>query len=118
LVQTVTLLGLALLPDTAPLVLVLVLFILHGTGAGLSLAGLHRAALGKIVADRLGLASGLYGMIRFGGMVTGVALVGVLLEAGLNYYADPLPAYQVSYAFTAVAALTGALVVWFMREEQ
>jgi MFS family permease len=117
LVQTVTLLGLALLPDTVPLLLVLVLFTLHGTGAGLSLAGLHRSALGKILPERLGLASGLYGMIRFGGMVTGVALVGVLLEAGLNYYADPLPAYQVSYAFTAMAALTGALVVWFLREE-
>ena len=118
LVQTVTLLGLALLPNKVPLVVVLVLFTFHGAGAGLSLAGLHRTALGKISTGRLGLASGLYGMIRFGGMVTGVALVGVLLEAGLNYYTDPLPAYQLSYAFTAMAALAGALAGWFLREEQ
>jgi MFS family permease len=112
--QSLTLLGLALLPGSASLGWVLVLFSLHGLAAGLSLAGLHRAAMGNVPPSELGIASGVYGMIRFGGMVTGVALVGVMLQSGLEQFSTPLPAYQLGYALTAAAAALGVGISWLL----
>ena len=77
---------------------------------------MHRAAMGNINTAQLGIASGLYGMIRFGGMVIGVALVGVLLEAGLRYFDTPLPAYRMAFISIAVVALLGVVATRYLTE--
>ena len=115
-VQTVILLTLARVPDTAMLSVVVFLILLYGLGAGVSLAPMHRSAMRDVDPEQMGLASGLYGMIRFGGMVMGVALIGVVLDAGLAYFDLPLPAYQICYAFTAVVSLLGVFLASQLKE--
>lgn len=92
------------------------LLVLQGLGAGLSLAALHRSAMGRVKKTQLGAASGLYGMIRASGMVIGIALVGVLLRTSLNRLSDPLMAYQISFGFIAGAAWLGAILGTQLKE--
>ena len=72
--------------------------------------------MGQVDKTQLGAASGLYGMIRASGMVTGIALVGVLLRTCLNRLSDPLTAYQISFAFIAAAALLVAVLSSQIKE--
>ncbi len=82
--QGLALVVLALLSPVAPLWLAVAVLMSHGLAAGLSLAALHRAALGDVPIERVGAAAGLYSMVRFSGSVVGSALVGVLLQSGLE----------------------------------
>ncbi len=100
----------SLLPGTAALVLVVAGLVFHGLGAGMALAPLHRAAMGQVPQVQMGVAAGLYSMIRFGGTVLGTALGSVLLQQGLDRGLAPIDAYHLVFGFLAAVALSGVLV--------
>lgn len=104
------------LSDTASLGLVIAGLVGHGLGAGLSLAALHRSALNKIPSEQTGIAAGLYSMIRFGGIVLGVALGGVVLQFGLDQALPLIEAYRMVFWFVAGVASLGIVLGWGLRE--
>lgn len=80
---------------------------LHGLGVGFMLAALHQAAMQDVSDDEVGVAAGLYSMIRFVGMATGTALSGVLLQ---RYFDQALPlvdAYRATYLVFTVSGICG-----------
>lgn len=107
---------LASFPASASIWLILMAAMGHGLLIGLSLAPLHRAAMQRISEGEVGMAAGLYSMIRFAGQILGTAIAGVLLQRGLLRFAAPIEAYQaVFWAFAGVAMLATA-VAWRIRE--
>ena len=85
---------------------------MHGLGAGLALASLHRTSMSQIPSEQIGLAAGLYSMIRFSGTVLGVALGGAMLQYGLNQPLAVIEAYQFAFWFIAAIALSGVVIAW------
>ncbi len=116
-VQAATMIYLALLPPHLSLAWFVAGVVVHGLGAGLSLAALHRAALGQVPSERMGIAAGLYSMSRFTGSSVGAALSGVLIHQGLNRGLLPLDAYQIVFKVLAVVAILGAILVGLRLEE-
>lgn len=91
--------------------LIVSLLFLFGSGGGLMLASLHRAALNDVPDPQLGAASGLYSMIRFIGSAFGAAFGGILLQ----FYLDqPELAIAIAYRNVffgyAIFCLFGALI--------
>jgi MFS family permease len=105
----------ALLPGPVSLIWIVAGFVGHGLGAGLSLAALHRTALGESTADQLGASAGVYSMTRFGGMMLSTTFAGVILQAGLDRNMIPLDAYQAVFGFMAVVGLFGVLLASRLR---
>ena len=105
----------SLLPDSIPLGCIVLGLAGHGLGAGLTLAAFHRGAMGRISQEQLGVAAGLYGMIRFGVGALGVALGGVLLQYGLNHSFLTIDAYQLVFRFIAVIAFFGVVIAWRLK---
>lgn len=108
--QAAVMIYFAILPQTAAIWLIMIGIALNGLAAGLSMAALNRAALSNISEDQKGVAAGLFGMIRAGGFVIGTALVGVVLQNGLDRMPAPIMAYQMTYWFVAGVALLGTIV--------
>jgi EmrB/QacA subfamily drug resistance transporter len=108
--QAVVMIYFAFLPQTVTIWLIMMGVALNGLAAGLSMAALNRAAMSDIAEDQKGLAAGLFGMIRASGFVFGTALVGVVLQNGLDRMSAPIMAYQVAYLFVAGVALLGTIV--------
>lgn len=90
----------------------------HGLGVGLMLAALHRAAIQDVTDKQIGIAAGLYSMIRFVGMATGTALAGVLLQNYFNQAMPLLEAYQGTFRFFAGSAALGMIVAAFWLRGQ
>jgi MFS family permease len=109
-VQGAVMVAFALLPAGLPTTVAIALAVVHGLGAGASLAPLHRAALGHIDPDQAGSAAGMYSMIRFGGLMLGTALCGVVLQFGLDWGLLTLQAYQLVFWMVAVVALLAMVV--------
>ena len=109
-IQAAFMIFFALLPGSASLLFVAAGLLGHGLGAGLSLAALHRTSMSKIAPEQNGQAAGIYSMIRFGGILMGSALGGVLLQQA-QLRADSVgAAYQmVFWAFVAAAVLGAAI---------
>lgn len=114
-VQTIVMAYFALLPGGRSLVWIVAGTVTHGLGAGLSLAPLHRTALGSIDSEHAGSAAGVYSMMRFAGSMLATALAGVILQSGLDRGLDTLDAYQMVFAVLAVAGLLGALCASRLR---
>lgn len=110
--------GLALLPVSAPLWILFVAVALHGLIIGLSLAPLHRSAMQGIDEAETGMAAGLYSMIRFAGQILGTALAGVLLQRGLDALLPPLAAYQSVFWLHVAVALVATVAGLGIRERQ
>jgi len=106
-VQVCVMVYFAALPQSAPIWLILVGLLSNGLGGGLSMAALHRAAMDRITSEQMGVAAGLYSMSRFVGTVFGTALVGVVLQYGLNTRSLPIQAYQGTFLFIASVGLVG-----------
>lgn len=104
------------LSPTAPLWLIIVAAMGHGLLIGLSLAPLHRAAMQRIDKEEVGMAAGLYSMIRFAGQILGTAIAGVLLQRGLERLPAPIDAYQSVFWTFAAVALVATVVGWQLRE--
>jgi EmrB/QacA subfamily drug resistance transporter len=115
-IQVGVIAGLALLPAAAPLWLIAAGLIGHGLSAGLSLAALHRASVGKVSAAQAGTAAGLYSMVRFMGTILGPALSGVLLQQGLDRAWLPIAAYQMAFWLIAGIVSVGILLGWGLQE--
>lgn len=109
-VQLVMMIYFALLPAAAPLWLVILGLILHGLGSGVSLAAFHRSSMSKIAQTQMGGAAGLYSMIRFGGTVLGIALIGVVLQQGLETTPVVVEAYQRVFWVVAGVAFLGVML--------
>jgi predicted MFS family arabinose efflux permease len=107
---------LGLLPGTAALSLIVAGLVVHGLGAGVYLAALHRSAMSRIDQDQIGVAAGLYSMIRFGGRTLGAVLGGVLLQQGLDRALPVVAVYQMLFWFIAGVSLLGAVIGWGLRE--
>jgi EmrB/QacA subfamily drug resistance transporter len=105
----------AWLPEAVPLGLIAAGLLIHGLGAGFALASLHRTSMGKILPKQLGMAAGLYSMIRFGGSTLGVALAGVVLQYGLNQSIPVIEAYQTVFWCIAGIALAGVIIAWHLK---
>jgi predicted MFS family arabinose efflux permease len=108
--QAVVAVLLCLLPESAPLWIVVLVLVLYGLGNGFALASLHHAALVGIPEAQIGQASGLYSMLRFFGSVVGSALAGVVLAVLLDRGLGALRAYQYGFLAFGAVALLGALV--------
>lgn len=107
---------LANLSTDAPLWIIIAVAMAHGFLIGLSLAPLHRAALQRVDKDEVGMAAGLYSMIRFAGQILGTAIAGVLLQRGLERLPAPIDAYQAVFWTFAGVALVATLIGWQLRE--
>lgn len=106
----------AWLPETVHLKLIAAGLVVHGLGAGLALASLHRVSMSKIPPEQVGMAAGLYSMVRFGLGTLGVALAGVVLQYGLNQSIPVIEAYQFTFWLIAGIALSGIVIAWYLRE--
>jgi EmrB/QacA subfamily drug resistance transporter len=106
----------ACLPATAPPIFVGVGLAIHGLGAGLALASLHRTSLRTTPPEHVGMAAGLYSMIRFGVSALGVALAGVILQYGLSQFPSAIQAYQFVFWCIAAFALLGIIIAWHLKE--
>ena len=104
------LVGLANLPATVPVVLVIGVVFLLGMGAGLSLAVLSNVVMSDVPQAQSGAAAGLFSMIRFSGSIIGTTLAGVLLRQALGFSGFPVGAYQIVFGAVAVVAVIGALL--------
>jgi EmrB/QacA subfamily drug resistance transporter len=109
-IQTGAIASLAVLPATAPLWAVALGLAIHGLSAGLSLAALHRASLGKVPPEKTGIAAGLYGLVRFAGTMLGPALGGILLQWGLDQGFLPVLAYQLVFWLMAGVVFLGVVI--------
>jgi MFS family permease len=115
--QVLTAVAFFLLPGELPLGVMALILAFYGAGSGFSLAALHRASLAPIPDAQLGAASGLYGMLRFLGGITGSALAGVVLQHFFNQALPALAAYQYTFLFFAGAGLLGAAAGFLMLED-
>jgi MFS family permease len=104
------------LPETTPFWALALILAYHGLGAGFVLAALHRAALGSISEAQMGLAAGIYSMIRFAGVVIGTALAGVILQHYFNLAVPLVEAYQVVFLVFASFAFVGVILGLGLRE--
>ena len=104
------------MPAATPLWLLGAVLALYGLGVGLMLSVLHHAALGKVPANNLGAASGLYAMLRFLGVVIGTALAGVILQHSLDRSLPTIAAYQNAFLFLTAFVVAGLLVAFRLRD--
>jgi EmrB/QacA subfamily drug resistance transporter len=102
----------ALLPESAGLPLIIGGLMLHGLGAGLSLAALHRTAMDETSPGEEGSTAGLYSTVQFSGSLLGSILAGVVLQSSMNPDSPSVEAYQFAFWFFAgagaIAILLGA----------
>lgn len=116
--QSICMAYFAFLPAEASLFLVAAGLVAHGLSAGLSLAALHRASLRDVPVDQNGAAAGIYSMIRFGGMLLGAALGGVLLQQSLTNTGSVVFAYQTVFWLIAAVAFCGIGVGWRLGDSR
>ena len=90
---------------------------LHGIGAGLLLASLHRYVMGTVDESHRGAAAGVYSMLRFVGAVIGTSLSGVILQSHLDVGMDLVPAYQETFVLLAIFPVAGILVAQVLKEK-
>lgn len=102
-------LSLALLPFETPIWLINVIVAIHGLGAGLSLAALHRSSMDNISPEQGGIAAGLYSMVRFTGTLFGPVIGGVMLQYGLDTFSQPIQAYQMVFGLIAGVTVLGVV---------
>ena len=70
----------------------------------------------RIDENEVGMAAGLYSMIRFAGQILGTAIAGVLLQWGLERFAAQIDAYQVVFWAFAGIALVATVAGSQLRE--
>jgi EmrB/QacA subfamily drug resistance transporter len=110
---TLAFLGMPGPPRAVPLVLAALA--VHGLGAGVYLAPVHRAAMAGVPREHSGAGAGLYTVLRYSGSLLGPAVSGVLLEAGLSAApgavtaasASPAAAYQAAMLAMSTAGIAG-----------
>ena len=89
---------------------------LDRSGRFLSYPRLHHAAMQSISADKMGMAAGLYSMLRFLGVVIGTALAGVILQHYLDLSLPTIKAYQRVFLFYIGFSVLGVIAGFGMVE--
>lgn len=74
------------------------------------LAALHRASMQDVAEDHMGIAAGLYSMIRFVGMAIGTALSGVLLQHYIDQSLPLIEAYKLTFLVFAGSGVLGIIL--------
>ena len=82
------------------------------------LAALHRMAMRRIPAERMGSAAGLYSMLRFIGAVVGTALAGMLLQTQFDAAQPPGAAYRAVFLLFALISLAGVAAAFGLTERR
>lgn len=127
LAQTLVLAFLGLPGAPRPLGAVLAALAVHGLGAGVYLAPVHRAAMGGVPRAESGAAAGLYSVLRYSGSLLGPAVSGVLLEAGLRRAGiaegaaggvAAAPAYQAAMLAISAAGIAAFAFALAIREPE
>jgi EmrB/QacA subfamily drug resistance transporter len=116
LIQGSVLVFMALVDDSVSSWYIVPVLLFHGLGAGSYLAPLHRAAMARVPKERSGAGAGFYSSIRFGGVLLGPTIAGVLLENGLMRYSDALQAYQRTFWIIAAAAAVGIVIALRIKD--
>jgi EmrB/QacA subfamily drug resistance transporter len=78
--------------------------ILTGLGIGLANPAIARVALGVVPPERSGMASGISNTFRVGGLATGVAALGAVLESRITSSLAPQYGHQATRLGAAVAS--------------
>jgi MFS family permease len=117
-VQAMIMAYFATLPPSTSLWLPAVGIGIHGAGAGLSLAVLHRLSMDNVPHNRSGAAAGLYSMMRFFGSIIGATIGGVILAQALNYFEQPVDAYHLTFACWSAVAVVAAITIWPVHDLQ
>jgi MFS family permease len=84
-----------------------------GLGAGVSLTPFTKDAVASLGEENVGLAAGLFNMIRFAGVAASAPLMGLILAAGFKRAGgfDTIPEpYQFGYLILAGCLLIGTLI--------
>lgn len=97
----------------------------RGFGAGLCQTPLVKAAAGSTTRERVGMAAGLYGMIRYGGLAFGSAIAGSLLDSRLSHRGTILGNNQASvlafrdvYWVLVFVGLAGIVSSWLIENRR
>ncbi|MCL4880011.1 MAG: MFS transporter [Anaerolineae bacterium] len=96
---------------------------IRGLGAGISQAPFAQVATGVVTPEQRAAAAGLYGMVRYGGLALGTALVGILLDARFSHYGsdglgtDAIPAFQELFVIVTVLGGVGCVFSWLMGNQ-
>ena len=115
-IQMVVLIIFWTLPGETSLFIIGLSLALHGLGAGIMLASLHRYVMGTVENADQGAAAGVYSMLRFIGAVIGTSISGVFLQKNLDAGLDLLSAYQETFVILAIFPVAGFLVAQSMKE--
>lgn len=110
LLQSLGMIFFLILPEEVSLISLLLIVVLHGTGAGLSIAALHLFALSNSPAAESGSASGIYSTIRYAGRLFGATFGGILLQHGIEKHGITPSAYNVVFLFYFAVTVLGAVV--------
>ena len=106
-------LWLGLVQSQESIVLALPGMILGGLGSGLCLTPFTKEAVASLGKEKVGLASGLYNMIRFSGAAASAPILGIILARGFERYGGietvPEP-YLQGFILLAAVVLTGILL--------
>jgi EmrB/QacA subfamily drug resistance transporter len=113
--QVATIAFFALLSEEAPIALVAVGLAAHGIGAGIAIPALHRGAMEGPSDERSGTAAGVYSTIRYCGRLIGTAVVGVVLQRGLDSGLMPADAYPLGFWFIAAVGVLGPAMGFGVR---
>ena len=89
-----------------------IVIVLHGIGAGLSIAALHLYALSGASAEASAIKAGIYSTIRYSGRLIGAAIGGIILQFGLDRYGITPSAYVPVFMFYSAITLLGALATF------
>jgi len=87
--------------------------ILSGLGAGLCLVAFTKEAVASLGEDKVGLASGLYNMLRFTGASLSVPTMGLILAAAYERYAGGefvSGPYQLGFQILTLTTIVGVIV--------
>lgn len=99
-------------PQTSHLIL-LPGMILGGMGAGLCLIAFTKEAVASLGEEKVGLASGLYNMLRFTGASLSTPILGLILAASYEQYAGGPTAsepYQFGFQVLTLTTIVGVIV--------
>lgn len=116
---------LARLNQASSLAYIALALAVRGVGSGVCQAPLARAVTASSPQERMGIAAGLYGMIRYSGLAFGSAIAGTLLESRLTYHGTSLNesiasllAFHDVFWLLVPVGLIGIASSWFIERPE
>ena len=116
LAQGVAIAALPLLTTSSAIILTVPL-VLQGLAASLTQAPIHKVTMSDISLAQSGMAAGLYSLIRYFGLMMGIAVSGVAVQESISLGASTPTAYRIAWTIVASGALLGAMSGLLLRAE-